>query len=130
MICCKAQYQHVEPLLSSDFPDYPWPQILKKSKYLLVIDYYSRYIEIVRLSTATSSDVINHIKSIFARHGVPESILSDNGPQYATAVFTSFAKEYSLTHITSSSRYPQGNSAAKRAVRIVKGLLEKSDDPY
>ena len=136
MVCCKAQYQHAEPLMSSDFPDYPWQRVAsdlfewKKSKYLLVIDYYSRYIEIARLSTATSSDVINHMKSIFARHGVPESILSDNGPQYASAVFTSFAKEYGFTHITSSPRYPQGNGAAERAVRTVKGLLEKNDDPY
>ena len=70
------------------------------------------------------------MKSIFARHGVPESILSDNGPQYASAVFADFAKEYGFTHMTSSPRYPQGNGAAERAVRTVKGLLEKSDDPY
>ena len=115
----------------SDFLDYPWQLVAsdlfewKKSKYLVVIDYYSRYIEISRLSTATSSDVINHMKSIFARHGVPESIISDNGPQYASAVFASFAKEYDFTHITSSPRYSQGNGAAERAVRTVKGLLRE-----
>ena len=136
MVCCKTRYQHAEPLLSSDFPDYPWQCVAsdlfewKKSKYLLVIDYYSRFIEIARLSTATSNDVITHMKSIFARHGVPESLTSDNGPQYAADMFKTFAKEYGFTHLTSSPRYPQGNGAAERAVRTVKSLLEKSDDPY
>ena len=136
MVCCTTRFQHAEPLLSSEFPDYPWQRLAsdlfewKKSKYLLVIDYYSRYIEIARLSTATSSDVITHMKSIFARHGVPESLTSDNGPQYAADQFKSFAKEYGFTHLTSSPRYPQGNGFAERAVRIVKNLLEKGDDPY
>ena len=127
-------YQHAEPLLSSDFPDYPWQRVAsdlfewKKSKYLLVIDYYSCYIEIARLSTATSSDIITHMKSIFAHHGVPESLISDNGPQYAAEVFTSFAKEYGFRHLTSSPRYPQGNGATERAVRTIKNLLEKSED--
>ena len=108
VVCCKARYQHAEPLLSSDFPDYPWQRVAsdlfewRKSKYLLVIDYYSHYIEIARLSTATSNDVINHMKSVFACHGKPESLTSDNGPQYAADLFKSFAKEFSLTHSTSS----------------------------
>ena len=107
-VCCMTRFQHAEPLLSSDFPDYPWQRVAsdlfewKKSKYLLVIDYYSRYFEIAKLSTATSSDVITHMKSIFAHHGVPESLMSDNGPQYAADLFASFAKEYGFTHITSS----------------------------
>ena len=136
MVCCTTRFQHAEPLLSSEFPDYPWQRVAsdlfewKKSKYLLVIDYYSRYIEIARLSTATSSDVITHMKSLFARHGVPESLTSDNGPQYAADQFKSFAKEYGFTHLTSSPRYPQGNGFAERAVRTVKSLLTKSNDPY
>ena len=95
-----------------------------------MIEYYSHYIEIAKLSTATSSDVITHIKSIFACHGVLESLTSDNGPQYAADQFKSFAKEYGFTHLTSSPRYPQGKGFAESAVRTVKNLLEKGDDPY
>ena len=82
------------------------------------------------MSTATSSDVINHLKSIFARHGIPESLTSDNGPQYSAELFSTFAKDYGFTHLTSSPHYLQGNGAAERAVRMVKTLLEKNDDPY
>ena len=126
-------YLHAEPLLSSDFP---WQRVAsdlfewKKSKYLLVIDYFSRFIEIGRLSTATSNDVITHMKSIFARHGVPESLTSDNGPQYTANMYKTFTNQYGFTYLTSSPRYPQGNDAAERAVRTVKNFLEKSADPY
>jgi len=136
LVCCKTRFQYAEPLMSSGFPDYPWQRVAsdlfewKKQKYLLVIDYYPRFIEIARMSTATSSDVINHLKSIFARHGIPESLTSDNGPQYSAELFSTFAKDYGFTHLTSSPHYLQGNGAAERAVRMVKTLLEKNDDPY
>ena len=69
----------------------------------LMISYYSRYIEIVRLSTDTSSNVITHMKSLFAYHGLPESPTLDNDIQYAADQFKiSFVKEYSFKHLTSS----------------------------
>ena len=46
-----------------------------------MVDYYSRFIEIAKLSSTSSSMVITHLKSIFARHGIPEVVVSDNGPQ-------------------------------------------------
>ena len=76
-ICIRNREQRPEPLIPSKLPDYPWQKVgtdlfdFKGSKYLLVIDYYSRYIEIAKLHYATSMDVINHLKSIFARHGIP-----------------------------------------------------------
>jgi transposase InsO family protein len=53
-----------------------------KQSYLLVVDYYSRYNEIARLYSTSSNAVINHLKSIFARHRIPQTFISDNGPQY------------------------------------------------
>ena len=51
-------------------------------------------------------DVINHLRSIFARHGIPEPLTSDNGPQYSAEVLSKFAKEYGFTHLTSSPYHP------------------------
>ena len=45
-------------------------------------------------------------------------------------MFAEFAKSYGITHQTSSPRYPQGNGKAKRAVKTVKSILNKSEDPY
>ena len=121
LVCCRTHYQYAEPLLSTSFPDYPWQRVASdifewnKQKYLLVIDYYSRFIEI-ELSMATARDVINHLKSIFAKHGIPESVVSNNGPQYSAGLFTDFSKEFGFTHVTSSPHYLQANGAAERGV--------------
>ena len=84
----------------------------------------------MKLDQTDSEAVINALKSIFARHGILESVMSDNGPQYASQQFKNFAEEYNFTSITSSPRYPQANGEAERAVRTIKSLLNKSPDPY
>uniref|UniRef100_A0A7N8YPR4 Integrase catalytic domain-containing protein n=1 Tax=Mastacembelus armatus TaxID=205130 RepID=A0A7N8YPR4_9TELE len=98
--------------------------------YLVVVDYFSRYVEIAQLSNTKSTDVIVHLKSIFARHGIPEVLMSDNGPQFSGQDFTHFASTYGFNHITSSPKFPQSNGEAERAVQTVKGLLKKASDPY
>ena len=74
-------------------------------------------------------DIINQTKSIFARHGIPATVISDNGPQYSSAAYAQFASEYGFSHITSSPLYPQGNGEAERAVRTIKELLGKKEIP-
>ena len=91
---------------------------------------FSLYIEVAKLTSTTAASVISHLKSILSRHGIPETVMSDNGPQYSASVFTSFAEEYGFKRITSSLKYPQANGAAERAVKTVKQLLEKNSDPY
>ena len=83
--------------------------------------------EKVQLSTDTniSHEVINSLKSIFARHGIRVILVSDNETQYSTTLFREFAIEYEFTHLMSSPNYLQGNGAAERAVKTVKGLLKK-----
>ena len=102
----------------------------RKNTYLLVVDYYSRYIEILKLMTTTSADVIRQLKSIFARNGIPEELVSDNSPQYTAEEFTCFAKKYGFQHQTSSPKFPQANSEAERAVETIKALLNKTNDPF
>ncbi|KAK7096462.1 hypothetical protein V1264_005758 [Littorina saxatilis] len=98
--------------------------------YLLAVDYYSRWIEIAHLTQTTSSAIIQHLKSIFGRQGIPEVVISDNGPQYSSREFAKFGETYGFTHITSSPHYPKGNGEAERAVQTVKHLLRKAEDPY
>ena len=125
-----------QPLLPTPLPRYPWEKVgtdlfeLKDITYLLVIDYFSRSIELQSLTITTSASIIRSLKSIFARHGLPMTMMSDKDPQYSSQEFSSFAKEYQFEHVTSSPHYPQANSLAGCAVRTVKGLLQKSTDPY
>jgi transposase InsO family protein len=86
---------------------------------------------ICALLKGTSADeVIRHMKSIFARHGIPELVLSDNSPQFSAESYAQFAKEYNFKHVTSSTYYLQGNGEAERAVGTVKNLLKKEKDSY
>ena len=55
--------------------------------YLIVVDCYSHWIETVHLKQTTSVAVIEHCKSIFARFGIPEIVLSDNGLQFNSLEF-------------------------------------------
>lgn len=138
-ICLKHSRNRQMPLKPMEFPERPWQQVgmdlfyLSGQWWLIVVDYYSRYPELVRLSSLTGAAVVNHCKSLFARHGIPEVVISDNGPQFSKTChseFAKFAQEYNFRHVTSSPHYPQSNGLAEAAVKIIKGSLDKSKDPY
>lgn len=127
-----------EPLRPTATPDRPWQMLgtdllhFQGQTYLLVIDYYSRYPELALLGTCdfSSKKVIMLLKSMFSRHGIPEIVLSDNGPQYASKEFTKFAAQYGFKHVTSSPEYHRGNGAAEKGVQTIKRMLAKEADPY
>jgi hypothetical protein len=134
--CVKRQKDRAEPLIPTEFPQRPWQRVATDllewngSSYFVLVDYYSRYIELAKLYSMSSASVIRIMKSIFARHGVPETVMSDNGPQYISEEFQEFAKDYDFSHVTSSPRYPQSNGAAEKAVQTLKDLLKSNDDPH
>ena len=133
--CYRVQKQRAQPLVPSVFPELPWQKVAtdlfewKHKHYLLIVDYYSRYIEIALLKQTSAEEVIKHTKSIFARHGIPEVVISDNGPQYSSRAYADFAVEYQFKYVTSSPYHPQSNGEAERAVGTIKNLLKKEKDP-
>ena len=124
----------MEPLMSSSFPCRPWQRVASDlydfhgQEYIIVVDYYSRWFEIRKLRDETSKSAIEALKEIFAIHGIPDQVMSDNGPQYDAECFREFAATYGFTHVTSSPIYPQGNGKVERAIRTAKTLLKKNDD--
>ena len=129
-----------EPMLPGPTPDRPWDIVAtdlfqwENRNYLLIVDYYSRYFETEKLEDLTSTSVINHTKSIFARHGIPTQLISDNGPQFSAELYKAFTKEWGIKHITSSPHYPQANGLAEKYVQVVKRIMKKAKadnkDPY
>ena len=135
-VCALQRENKPEQLITTPLPDRPWQAVatdvfeLKGVDYLIVIDYFSRYDEIAAMQTTTkSSEVIRELKSTFARHGIPEQVRSDNGPQFDSAEFSYFAKEWGFKHSPSSPRFPQANGEVERGVRTVKILLTKEKEP-
>lgn len=102
--------------------------VLNGATYIVIIDYFSCYPE-VKLTSTTSQSIIAALKSIFARHRIPETFVSDNGPQYFSQEFAEFAEDCSFTYITSSPHYPQSNGQAECRVKTVKKVLTGSSDP-
>ena len=82
------------------------------------------------LPKSTSSlKIIQALKTIFARHGIPDEVRSDNVPQYHSYKFDQFVKDLGFKRSTSSPRYPQANGEVERAAKTVKNILKKERDP-
>ena len=133
--CCKSSRPRKEPMIPTELPTYPFQKVgtdlfyFKGTTYLLVVDYFSRYPEIKKLSNTTTNCLITALKEIFSRFRIPETVVSDNGPQYSSQEFAAFASTYDFSHVTISPHFPQSNGQAERTVQTVK-LLKESSDPY
>ena len=133
--------QQKETLCSHEIPARPWSKVatdlfeLNNKHYLVTVDYYSNYWEVDQMESNTKSKaVVNKLKQQFARHGIPDTLFSDNGPQFASAEFEKFTDEWELKHVTSSPGYAQSNGMVESAVKIVKRLVKKAEmagtDPW
>ena len=93
----------------------------------MISDYYSRYLEILHSPTTTAEQIVRLMKATCARFGIPEQIVSDNGPQYTSEVWKDFCRRFDIRHTTSSPYHPQGNGHAERAVQTAKRILKQED---
>ena len=134
------QRQQKETIKFHDVPSRPWAKVgadlcsLNGKDYLVTVDYYSIFAEVDRLSKTTSKSVIKRLKQHFARHGIPDTLITDYGPQFSCQQFREFAEEWQFCHTTSSPGYPQANGKAESAVKTVKRLLKRAfrsgSDPW
>ncbi|KAJ8893035.1 hypothetical protein PR048_005616 [Dryococelus australis] len=85
---------------------------IKGTHYLVIYDYFSRYLDAVHMDRLTTDAVIKRWQNIFSRHGILETI-----------------RNYGISHITSIPKFLQSNGAAESAVAVVNNILIKSQDP-
>ena len=125
--------QQKEPMMTAEIPSRPWQVIaqdlfsLHNKHYLVTVDYYSDFWELDYLPDTSSATVIEHTKAHFARYGIPDKVISDNGPQFRSQEYATFVKTWGFTHITSSPYHSRSNGKAEAAVKIAKSLLHKDD---
>lgn len=130
-----------EPMMIHTFPFLPWSKVatdlfeLDGFHYLIMVDYYSNFIEVASLNNDTTTrNVIKHLEENIARYGIFDTLISDNGPQYTSAEFKSSVASYGIEHVTSSPLHAQSNVLAEKSVQTVKNLmkkcLESEDDVY
>ena len=98
----------------------------------MMVDHYSDYFELESLTNVAASTVIRAMKRNFACHGIPDTCISDNGPQFDCHEFSQFARDYGFALVKSSPYPSHGNGKAESAMKIVNNILKKSreEDPY
>ncbi|CAK1583539.1 unnamed protein product [Parnassius mnemosyne] len=128
------KHNQKEEMQPHEIPDRPWAKVgtdlfqIKGVDYLLLVDYYSKFFEIEKLQCTTSPSIIETLKNIFCRQGIPNVVMSDCGPQFSSSLFRQFSLEWNFKHITSSPRYPQSNGQIERMVQTVKNIILKSKE--
>ena len=120
------------PLHPWNWPTRPWSRLhadyagpVEGKMLLIVIDAHSKWIEATPVSAATAGTTVQQLRKLFAQFGLPETIVSDNGPQFAAEEFERFCKSNGIQHSRIAPYHPSSNGLAERAVRIVKQGLKK-----
>ena len=115
--------QPAESPMISEQPERPWSKVASDlfsyggKTFLATVDYYSNFIEVDHLRIENSFTVICKLKAHFARQGIPDVLVTDNGPQFTSTDFKQFVKSWGFEHRTSSPGYPQANGSAEAAVK-------------
>ena len=134
--CCDACQRHKpanqkETLHPHEVGTLPWEKIgadlceIDGENYLVVVDYFSNFIEIDFLTTTTTLQIVRKLKGMFARWGIPCQIMTDCGSQFTSEEFRNFLKNWGISQVTSSPHYHQSNGKAESAVKIIKQMIKK-----
>lgn len=134
MECQKyAPKNQKEPMIPHEIPDKPFEKvacdILEYSgkNYLVVVDFYSKWIELKQMRGKTAREVNEKLMEIFCVFGRPKIIIADNMP-FGSVECTEFANRMDIKFITSSPHYPKSNGLAERSVQICKNILKKTNN--
>ena len=115
------------PLHPWTWPNRPWQRLhvdfagpFLNQSFLIVVDVHSKWAEVVEMTHTTTAKTIAALKHLFAMHGIPEQIVSDNGPQFTSSDFEEFTRRNGIKHSQSSPYHPSSNGEAERFVRTFK----------
>lgn len=117
------------------WPTRPWSRLhvdyagpLGDKMFLVVIDAHSKWIEVFPVNSATAAATIENLRQLFAQFGIPDTIVSDNGPQFSAAEFREFCRSNAIRHSRVAPYHPSSNGLAERAVKIFKHGLKKQSE--
>ncbi|KAK3742123.1 hypothetical protein QZH41_004761 [Actinostola sp. cb2023] len=129
---CETCQQHQvapaeAPLHPWEWPGQPWSRLhieyagpYMGGMFLIVVDSYSKWLEVHLMKSTTSTATIEKLRERFATHGLPETVVSDNGTNFTSAEFAEFMKKNGIKHIRVAPYHQASNGQAERAVRIFK----------
>ncbi len=132
--CAKASSDPVkQPLSQWTTPSRPWERVhidfagpFHGSMWFVLVDALSCWPEVRQMKSTTTDKTTAVLQDIFATHGLPEVIVSDNGPQFTSTEFEQFCKQRGIKHKTTPPYHPQSNGLAERFVQTFKKAIKKS----
>ncbi|XP_055604267.1 uncharacterized protein K02A2.6-like [Uranotaenia lowii] len=116
-----------EAMIRKELPTQPWVDVaadflgpLPDGQYLLVvIDYYSRFMEVVEMNSITAADTVAELAIIFSQYGIPVTLRVDNGPQFSEKCeeFRSFCESSGIQIVNTIPLWPAMNGEVERQNR-------------
>ena len=91
---------------------------------LVAVDSHSKWPEVLEMNTTSAAKTVTVLREMFARYGLPEQVVTDNGPQFTSSEFSQFLASNGVKHIRCSPYHPSSNGAAERLVQTVKQALK------
>lgn len=123
------------PIPTWDRPQTAWNTVhvdfagpLLGRTYLVVVDAYTKWVEVRHVTQATSAAVIDVLRSLFATFGIPRKVISDNGKAFISNEIKQFYASNGIQAATSPAYHPATNGQAERYVAELKRALLKDAD--
>lgn len=120
------------PVIPWEFPSRPWSRLhldhagpYQGSLFLIIIDAFSKWLEVVRVPSTNTQSTVEVLRSLWATHGVPETIVTDNGTGFTSEEFQRVLKMNGITHVTIAPRHPSSNGQAESMVKVTKDALSR-----
>ena len=134
--CQENRHQPAKaPLHPWEWPAQPWQRVhidfageFLSKMWLIVVDAYSKWPEVLPMTSTTAGKTIERLREVFARHGLPQQLVSDNGPQFTSDEFTHFLKSNGIKHIRTAPYHPATNGLAERFVQTFKTAMKSGDE--
>ncbi|UYV70739.1 K02A2.6-like, partial [Cordylochernes scorpioides] len=132
-ICQESASMPPSTISEWTWPEKPWHHLhldlagpFMGRMFMVLVDAYTKWLEIVIIKDITSRTIIGHLREIFARFGLPELLVTDNGRQFVSSEFEEFTKINGIRHTKTSPYNPSTNGLAERYVREFKNSLRKN----
>ena len=121
------------PLQPWVWPSKPWQRVhldyagpFQGRMFLIAVDAFSKWPEVKIMTSTTVSATLDTLREWFCTHGIPEQLVTDNGPQFTADAFKEFAQLNGIRHIKSAPYHPASNGLAERFIQSLKQSLKAS----
>ena len=130
-VCTKSSIR--EPVRVTSLPSEPWVNLSidfyglpTGEEALVIIDDYSRYPEVIPTKSTKAKTTIDILEALFARHGIPRIIRSDNGPPFSSTEFAQYLNSKGVIHRKVTPVWPAANGEAERFMRTLNKMVQTS----